>query len=261
MRALSALMFWSCTKLHTRLTALFPGLPRWAGTRKAKPIWILLKQETVSGSGISWAKCKSAPCSRQTTTPAPHHSVFYTPDALPAAQPTASKDWKRERSLFNMSEHNKYIYKLDIGRLPERNNHHSWPPIRQNYYWLKYVACYVVSGFVAVTFSVKFVEWWVPSVLWRCWLGGRKGIQPVKLSVGVLVWLSVSSKTCIWPSWCHCHSLSLASVKSRGPIYKISYDNLTIMPKLRSTYDGRLIYKTSYEELKAFLRHDSPAKL
>ena len=25
-----------------------------AGTRKVKPIWILLKQETVSGSGISW---------------------------------------------------------------------------------------------------------------------------------------------------------------------------------------------------------------
>jgi len=33
--------------------ALFPGLPRWTGTRKVKPIWILLKQETVSGSGIS----------------------------------------------------------------------------------------------------------------------------------------------------------------------------------------------------------------
>jgi len=31
------------------------------------------------------------------------------------------------------------------------------------------------------------------------------------------VWLSVWSEiqTCIWPSWCHCHSLSLASVKSR----------------------------------------------
>jgi len=25
------------------------------------------------------------------TTPAPHHSVFYRPDALPAAKPTASK--------------------------------------------------------------------------------------------------------------------------------------------------------------------------
>ena len=67
---------------HTRLTALCPGLPRWAGTRKVKPVWILQKQETVSGSGISWAICKSAPRSRQITTPAPHHSVFYRPDAL-----------------------------------------------------------------------------------------------------------------------------------------------------------------------------------
>jgi len=41
-----------------------------------KPIWILLEQETVSGSGISWAICKSAPRSRQITTPVPHHSVF-----------------------------------------------------------------------------------------------------------------------------------------------------------------------------------------
>jgi len=38
-----------------------------------------------------------------------------------------------------------------------------------------------------------------------------------KLSGGVLAWLSVWSevRTCIRPSWCHCHSLSLASVKSR----------------------------------------------
>ena len=64
--------------------------PLSRGTRKVKPIWILLKQETVSGSGISWAICKSAPCSRQITMPAPHHSVFYRPDATPAAQPTVS---------------------------------------------------------------------------------------------------------------------------------------------------------------------------
>ena len=62
--------------LHTRLTTLCPGIPGWAGTRKVKPIWILLKQETVSGSGISWAICKSAPRSRQITTPAHHCSVF-----------------------------------------------------------------------------------------------------------------------------------------------------------------------------------------
>ena len=83
------------THTHTRLTALFLGLPGWAGTRKVKPIWILLKQETVSGSGISWATCKSAPRSRQITTPAPHRSVFYRPDSLPAAQPTASKHWRQ----------------------------------------------------------------------------------------------------------------------------------------------------------------------
>ena len=28
------------TRTHTRLTALLPGLPRWAGARKVKPIWI-----------------------------------------------------------------------------------------------------------------------------------------------------------------------------------------------------------------------------
>ena len=57
----------ACT-VHVRLTALFPGLPGWAGTRKVKPIRILLKLETVSGSGISWDICKSAPRCRQITT-------------------------------------------------------------------------------------------------------------------------------------------------------------------------------------------------
>jgi len=38
-----------------------------------------------------------------------------------------------------------------------------------------------------------------------------------KLSGGVLAWLSVWDEVliCIWPSRCHCHSLSLASVKYR----------------------------------------------
>ena len=47
----------------------------------------------MSGSGISWAICKSAPRSRQITMPAPYRSDFYRPYALPAAQPTASKQW------------------------------------------------------------------------------------------------------------------------------------------------------------------------
>jgi len=47
-------------------------------------------------------------------------------------------------------------------------------------------------------------------------LVGRQEGHPAckKLSGWVLAWLSVWSKvqTCIWPSWCHCHSLSLASL-------------------------------------------------
>ena len=50
-------------------------------------------------------------------------------------------------------------------------------------------------------------------------LAGRQEGHPAckKLSGGVLAWLSVCSEvqTCIWPSWCHCHSPSLASLKSR----------------------------------------------
>jgi len=75
------------THTHTRLTALFPGVPRSVSTRK--PIWILLEQETVSGSGISWAICKSAHRSRQITMPAPHHSVFLQA-GCPSCRPTNS---------------------------------------------------------------------------------------------------------------------------------------------------------------------------
>ena len=58
----------------------------------------------MSGSGISWARCKSAPSSRQITTPAPHHSVFYRPDALPATQPTASKHWRQKSKHWRQNQ-------------------------------------------------------------------------------------------------------------------------------------------------------------
>jgi len=82
----AAEMQQNTSNTHTRLTALFPGLPRSAGTRKVKPIWILLKQETVSGSGISWALCKSATCSRQITMPA----LSFLHAGCPSCRPTNS---------------------------------------------------------------------------------------------------------------------------------------------------------------------------
>jgi len=62
-------------------------------------------------------------------------------------------------------------------------------------------------------------ELWVTAFSALTLLVGRQEGHPAckKLSGGVLAWLSVWSKvqTYIWTSWCHCHSLSLASVKSR----------------------------------------------
>jgi len=63
-------------------------------------------------------------------------------------------------------------------------------------------------------------------------LVGRQEGHPAckKLSGGVLAWLSVWSEfqTCIWPSGFQCHSLSLASVKSRLVLpfwYRVVPDN------------------------------------
>jgi len=39
-----------------------------------------------------------------------------------------------------------------------------------------------------------YINRFLPSVLWRCWLGGRKGIQPVNWVVGCwhgYVWVTV----------------------------------------------------------------------
>jgi len=60
-------------------------------------------------------------CSRQITTPAPHHSVFYRPDALPAAQPTASKHW---RQLVIKLKNKSYTDRLSYLNLPTLKYRH-----------------------------------------------------------------------------------------------------------------------------------------
>jgi len=82
------LLFWNLSGT-TRVSRYQKGK-----TWKGKTNLDLLEQEIVSGSGICWAICKVC-TSSQTTTPTSHHSVFYRPDALPAAQPTASKHWRQ----------------------------------------------------------------------------------------------------------------------------------------------------------------------
>jgi len=90
------------THIHTRLTALCPGLSGWAGTRKVKPIWILLKQETMSGSGISWAICKSEPRSRQITMHTSTPPLSFLQAGCPSCRPTNSvKAVKARTTLWN----------------------------------------------------------------------------------------------------------------------------------------------------------------
>ena len=54
--------------------------------------------------------------------------------------------------------------------------------------------------------SFEFVFYNLPSVLWRCWLGGMKGIRPVKKCGGVLAWLSVWSEVMPLPLTVSCFS-------------------------------------------------------
>jgi len=94
------------THAHTHTTILqsswiLSSTTRVSWQQKGKTNLALLVQEIVSGSGISWAICKSAPWPWHITTPTSHHSVIYRLDALPATELTASTQLKAIlQSLF-----------------------------------------------------------------------------------------------------------------------------------------------------------------
>ena len=50
----------------------------------------------------------------------------------------------------------------------------------------------------------------MPSVFWHCWLGGRKGIRPVKRVVGCWRgYLSAARCRLVWLSWCYCSKIQI----------------------------------------------------
>jgi len=66
-------------------------------------MWILLKQETVSGIGISWAICKSAPRSRQITMPTPTTQLFTgRMPFLPPNQQCQSTEGKTLKAIIDI---------------------------------------------------------------------------------------------------------------------------------------------------------------
>ena len=86
---------------------------------------------------------------------------------------------------------------------------------------MSYIITKTATGTTTTKLERSIMTWYVMHSAFSAstQLTGRQEGYPAskKLNGGVLAWLSVCSEvqTCIWPSWCHCHSLSLASVKSR----------------------------------------------
>ena len=82
-------LMWSCVKSSSCLTSF------------SRTTWVCRYQDFndrddgfLDGSGISQTICKqSALNSRHITMPAPHHSIFISPDSFSDAKPTILKHW------------------------------------------------------------------------------------------------------------------------------------------------------------------------
>jgi len=77
-------------------------------TKKVKTNLDLLEQEIVSGSGICWVICKSAPHTKQ---PRQHPTTqfFYRPDALPAAQ-IKSKNKHSHAAVSGLAARSEFVH-------------------------------------------------------------------------------------------------------------------------------------------------------
>jgi len=87
----------------------------------------------------------------------------------------------------------------------------------------------------------------------------RVGRRLVSYAVWYDVWRALKD------DWCPAdksttHNKQQNRVSICKNILRQSYDDITILPILRSTYEGRVIYKTSYDERKTFLGYDSLAE-
>jgi len=77
---------------HNRFTALFPGPPGWASAGR-ELLDFMVQGETNRGRHIDHLAGRHSIQTNQ--CPPPPTPFFYRPDALPAAQPTASKHWRQ----------------------------------------------------------------------------------------------------------------------------------------------------------------------
>jgi len=86
-------MTCSVTTHHNRFTALFPGPPGWASTRR-ELLDFVVQGEINRGRHTDHPAGRHSIRTNQCPSP-PSSPYFYRPDALPATQPTASKHWRQ----------------------------------------------------------------------------------------------------------------------------------------------------------------------
>jgi len=86
------------THTHTHpFNGPFSGTTQVSRYQNGKTNLDFTEEQTVSGSGISWAICKSAPRSRQITTPATHHSFLQA--GCPSCRPSNSVKALKAKSV------------------------------------------------------------------------------------------------------------------------------------------------------------------
>jgi len=96
--------------IHT-FNGLFSRTIRVSRHQTGKPLWILLKQEIMDGSGISWTICKSfAPHSRQITTPVPPSLNFLRAGCSSWCPTNSVKDLKvQQKKTMKAKQHATYL--------------------------------------------------------------------------------------------------------------------------------------------------------
>jgi len=110
-------------------------------------------------------------------------------------------------------------------------------PLRTSVLWL--------FAFSALTLLVGWQEGYpaCKKQWWGCWCGCLSGAG-CRLRV----------QTCIWPSWCYCHSLSVASVKSRL-VLPFWYRLIWVVPEKGPLNGCVCVYSSTENEMLCVVGH------
>jgi len=117
--------------------ALCQGLPGWGGTRKVKPTLILLKQETVSGSGISGASFLQAGCPSCCPTNSikalkANQTYIHThPFNGPFSRTTWISWYQKGKTNLDFTEARDSEWQWQVCTSLQTDNHASTSPLRQ----------------------------------------------------------------------------------------------------------------------------------